>query len=581
MRQYALEKLSESREADEIRTRHRDHYLTTAAQMDDPARSPTRSICSISWKSISTICAPHGVWCRESGEIEDAMRLASSLQPLWLTRGRVLEGLAWFNAALAEASAEADGLSVPRATALADKTLLLASVGWTESFDEADEALAAARSLGDKALLLRALVARGSIASYDADVMRPYLAEAADLARELGDTWRLSQILAWQATAAIIGGDVVTTLKAAQEGLRLADDLGDRFVSRQCRIWIANARMYLGDLSGAAELIRQAIAEASAAHDVLMQVIGLLGEAYALAMLGDIDGARAATDAALDGTTQLGHFYDQACYGQLAIIRLAAGDAPAAWEASKAAERDSEWQPMTTGLFSGYAALSALRCGDSQEARRLANEAVSMTSGVFSSLALANRARVRIDLGEHEHAEQDAYDALALAFETRAQVLVPDCLELIARFASDVNRHPEAARLLGVAEAARAAMSTVRFKILDDDHAACVAVLRNSLGDSDFEKAWVEGAAMSIEDAIAYAQRGRGERKRPSSGWASLTPTELDVVRLVGEGLANKDIAARLFMSPRTVESHLTHVYTKLGLSSRVQLAQVAARHSD
>jgi DNA-binding CsgD family transcriptional regulator len=79
---------------------------------------------------------------------------------------------------------------------------------------------------------------------------------------------------------------------------------------------------------------------------------------------------------------------------------------------------------------------------------------------------------------------------------------------------------------------------------------------------------------LSTEEAIAYAQRGRGERKRPSSGWDSLTPAEIDVVRLVGEGLGNKGIAARLFVSPRTVQSHLTHVYTKLGLSSRVQLAQ-------
>src|SRR5690242_12520405 len=97
---------------------------------------------------------------------------------------------------------------------------------------------------------------------------------------------------------------------------------------------------------------------------------------------------------------------------------------------------------------------------------------------------------------------------------------------------------------------------------------------------NEFQAAWDEGAALSTEEAIAYAQRGRGERKRPSSGWASLTPTELDVVRLVSEGLANKDIAARLFISPRTVQTHLTHVYTKLGLTSRVQLAQEAARRS-
>ena len=106
-----------------------------------------------------------------------------------------------------------------------------------------------------------------------------------------------------------------------------------------------------------------------------------------------------------------------------------------------------------------------------------------------------------------------------------------------------------------------------------------MAAVRNSLNDNDFDAAWAEGAAMSTVEAIAYAQRGRGERKRPSSGWASLTPTELDVVRLVAEGIPNKDIAARLFVSPRTVQSHLRHVYNKLGLTSRVQLAQEAARH--
>jgi DNA-binding CsgD family transcriptional regulator len=78
----------------------------------------------------------------------------------------------------------------------------------------------------------------------------------------------------------------------------------------------------------------------------------------------------------------------------------------------------------------------------------------------------------------------------------------------------------------------------------------------------------------------AYAHRGRAQRKRPTSGWASLTPTERDVVRLVSEGLGNKDIAMRLFVSPRTVQTQLTHVYTKLGLTSRVPLVQEAARHA-
>ena len=100
------------------------------------------------------------------------------------------------------------------------------------------------------------------------------------------------------------------------------------------------------------------------------------------------------------------------------------------------------------------------------------------------------------------------------------------------------------------------------------DYDATVAAVREALGQDDFDAAWAEGAALSTEEAIAYAQRGRGERKRPTSGWGSLTPMENDVVRLVREGLGNKDIGARLFISPRTVQTHLTHVYAKLGLTS-------------
>ncbi len=115
--------------------------------------------------------------------------------------------------------------------------------------------------------------------------------------------------------------------------------------------------------------------------------------------------------------------------------------------------------------------------------------------------------------------------------------------------------------------------------IHDAGYHASVAALRNAMGEKILNRAWTEGAGLSTEEAIGYAQRGRGERKRPASGWASLTPTERDVVRLVSEGLGNKDIATRLFVSPRTVQTHLTHVYNKLDLTSRVQLVQEAARH--
>src|SRR5262249_48907715 len=101
-----------------------------------------------------------------------------------------------------------------------------------------------------------------------------------------------------------------------------------------------------------------------------------------------------------------------------------------------------------------------------------------------------------------------------------------------------------------------------------------------SKDENAFDAAWVEGTTLSTEEAIAYAQRGRGERKRASSGWASLTRAEREVVKLVSEGLGNKDVAARLIVSPRTAQAHPTQIYTTLGLTSRVPLDKVAARHS-
>jgi DNA-binding CsgD family transcriptional regulator len=195
-------------------------------------------------------------------------------------------------------------------------------------------------------------------------------------------------------------------------------------------------------------------------------------------------------------------------------------------------------------------------------------------------MALTVRARVALAEGDGEAAERDVYDALACAADSGAQLGVPGIFDFLALLAVQAESCPEAARLFGAAEAVRQRTGEVRYLIYQADYEASVVALRNAMGQNDFDAAWAEGAALSTEEAIAYARRGRGERKRPSTGWASLTPAELDVVRLVSAGLGNKDIATRLFVSPRTVETHLTHVYTKLGLASRVQLAQEAARHA-
>jgi DNA-binding CsgD family transcriptional regulator len=100
------------------------------------------------------------------------------------------------------------------------------------------------------------------------------------------------------------------------------------------------------------------------------------------------------------------------------------------------------------------------------------------------------------------------------------------------------------------------------------------------LGDEAFASARADGQQLSVAEAVEYTRRGRGARKRPSSGWQSLTPTELEVVRHAAAGLTNPEIAERMFVSRGTVKVHLSHVYAKLGLRNRAEVTAEAMRRS-
>jgi predicted ATPase/class 3 adenylate cyclase/DNA-binding CsgD family transcriptional regulator len=579
VRQYALEKLGESGEAEAVRTRHRDHYMAIAAVLDAPAGSDYEQRLVQAETEIDNLRAAFG-WSRENSDIDLALALASSLQPLWLARGRVREGLAWFDTALTYLDAQHPGVTpAVRARALADSAVLGLWVGAAESLDQAQQALAIAREVDDPALLARALTACGSIASFfDAETARAYLAEAIGLARALGDRWRLSQILAQQVSGATFAGDPLGIRATGEEGRDLAEAIGDHFVSRQCRWCLGWAKLNQGDLAGAAAQFGEVAAEAEAAHDEIWRVASLAIQGVVLAYQGETGVARAAADAAV-AAAELGGLSAGNAYAGWLVAALAAGDLETAQDASEKAWRHWSVLPATAAVLRTYCAQTALVGGDLLAARRWADDAVTTTTGWWLMEALTARARVAIAQREPEQAERDAHDALAIAASIHTHLVVPDTLECLGALAGEAGSHCEAARLFGAAEAIRQRMGSVRFKIYDAGYEASVAVLRNAVDEKDFDAAWTEGAALSTEEAIAYAQRGRGQRKRPTSGWASLTPTELDVVRLVSEGLGNKDIATRLFISPRTVQTHLTHVYTKLGLTSRVQLVQEAARH--
>ncbi|MDT5098702.1 MAG: hypothetical protein QOC76_2439, partial [Mycobacterium sp.] len=548
VRQYALEKLGESGEADAVRTRHRDHYKAMAALLDTPASTGHERRLEQADTEIDNLRAAFA-WSRENSDIGLASEMASSLQSLWLDRGHIREGLTWFDAVITDQGANpAETTPRVRAAALADYAVLDAYTGATARLEQATEALAIAREMDDPALLARALTACCASAVYDPDVARSYFAEGIGLARSIGDAWRLSEILGWQALGGVVTGEPVAVRAAAEEGRDLAETIGDWAVSRRCRWAVGIARLMTGDLAGAVEQLREVVAEAETAHDVVWRCSALFMQALTLAHHGDPTAAREAANAAIDDAAHLGGFYPGLAYAALAAANLAAGDVTAADDAIAAAWHHLSVQPRMAAIWNVFVAQAALARGDLTAARRWADDVVATTTGLHLSLALTTRAGVAIAQGETEPADRDAHEAVATAARAGAYAGVPDALECLALLAVGAGSQCEAARLYGAAESGRQRMGMVRFKIFDTIHEFALAALRDAMGEKDFETGRAEGAALSTDEAIAYAQRRRGQRKRPTSGWASLTPTERDVVRLVCEGLANNDIATRLFV---------------------------------
>ncbi|MCE7003606.1 LuxR C-terminal-related transcriptional regulator [Kibdelosporangium philippinense] len=213
----------------------------------------------------------------------------------------------------------------------------------------------------------------------------------------------------------------------------------------------------------------------------------------------------------------------------------------------------------------------------------------STRAHALSLLALAQWHR-----GELAQASMHAKESLRIMCtfnDTLGTVLLVERLAWIAGTAGESER---AAVLLGVAQQLwplLGGQSLLGSPHYHAAHEACEQQARRALGDRAFQIAVDHGAALDLDQAVAYAL-GEPAQPSPSTPTAPtdepstpLTRRERQVAELLAQGLSNKDIAARLVIAQRTAEGHVERILTKLGFTNRIQLAawvaeQQQGRHS-
>ena len=480
---------------------------------------------------------------------------------------------------LREAHARATTSDARAVVALALSRALVAGGRVTESIDVLD---AAALELRDGDLLLHLEAELCAVARFHPPRARRTAARLGELAATgvVDPHGRLAMLACLAAETVLTGGSVAEAALLAERALA-----GGRFVREsssespvlhlacQTLTWCDRPRTALEHLDDA---LRDARARGSAVGVELASAC----RAHAHLRAGDVQkaetDARAVLGAALSGESLAAPLARSALLlslveqGRHAEAEVALGPPPGA---------------VTPALGTSVALLFArgrlrLESGDAQAAREdleavgvLFEECgVSSTAviGWRPAAALANAA-----LGERDHARELAGEELALARRSGAPRAIAVALQTCARVSPSAESIAHLARAVDLLEDSEARL----------DQAHCLfelgAALRRARRRRDarvplyrcLELARGLGAtalALRARDELAIA--GARPRRDAYSGRDALTPAEERIAELAAGGMGNREIAATLVLSTKTVETHLGHVYAKLGIASRREL---------
>ena len=580
VRQYAAERLAAAGEGDLLAERHRGYFRALAQRADRELWALAAAGRARLDDESPNLRAAIDDGCHRAPD--DALTIAAALGLYWRVRGRLAEGMAMTEQSLAAASAEA---SPVRALALAKLSVLSF---WLGDFARTQSAAASAvemgAAVGDTRSQALALSRLGALVILgDPDAGDPMLVRAAELARTAGDQVALCDALGSLAISYFCQDDPRAMRGPLEETLRVAEAIGYEDDIRWCLWCLAHTAFSAGDLAGARAHAERALA--------MMPGQDRLSRYGAVEILCLVDASAGAADAARErAVADLGRSRQErlrlgtgVLMHALGVAALAAGDLDrAAQWATDLYEQESEVRYLAWHAQQILVAVALAR-GDSAQAKigveRLLAAAEPLRNRRARAAGHLGLARALLLEGDDERAEAVAHEALTVLMDNGWRPGVIDALDILAEIAQFQGKHERAVRLSAAARMQRGILGLAAFPTARERTERQQAAAGAALGAEKLAHASRDGAALSLDEAVAYAQRGRGAHARAAHGWASLSPVERQVVDLASNGVNNPNIARELFISRNTVKAHLSHAYAKLGVTNRIELARLAVRH--
>jgi predicted ATPase/class 3 adenylate cyclase/DNA-binding CsgD family transcriptional regulator len=522
IRVYALERLAEFGEAAALRRAHAAHYLALAEMAESHLEGPQQQ----AW--LTKLEADHDnlraaiQWEVERRNTEAALRFGVALWSFWWKHGYLSEGQNRLEAILA----------LPEARpATAARSTLRASV----------------------------LLGAGCLANDQADyrAARAYCEESQTIWQALGDQRGVARSLAVLGQIEIDRDDYPAARAVLDQSLALSQALGDKQGAAKALELLSWTARGQGDYRVARELAEQSLALSQES-----------GDTHAIALsLEDLGWATLSSD-----PEQAGQFFAQS----LPLF-----------------QELGDKQGMSTAL-NGLGCV-AIMIGNFDEAEARFVETLDLRRAISDRrgylAVLINLGNVALMQGDSARSRIYFYESLMGVRALDYPAGISGGLEGLAGAATLAGKAERAAQLLGAGEILREAIGFVNDPdgqfVLD----RTIERTRAQLSEEVFATAWAAGRSMPVEQAIACALEPMPEVAPPTAPQsaqpttptgayqAGLTRREVEVLRLVAQGLTDAQVAERLVVSAHTVHAHLRSIYAKLEVTSRAAATRFAVDH--